>query len=74
MRKDHTLDATLLEIRRRLVEGTLKWFSILAIPMLAASWYRVKETGWNSPIIIHVASAILVWCLYFSGRRSVSGY
>ena len=59
MCKDPTLDAT------------LKWFSIFAIPMLVASWYRMKETGWNSPIIIHFATVILVWCLYFF-RKKVS--
>ena len=44
MRKDYAIDATLSEIRQRLVDGMLKIFIVLSIPALAVSLYRIKDT------------------------------
>ena len=69
MRKDPALDTTIVQIRRRLVDDMHKIIIVLAIPALTASLYRIQDTGWTTSMLVHIAAAILVWCLFLFRNR-----
>jgi len=76
--KDPAFDPPLVQIRSRLLDDMHKIIIVLAVPALAASLYRIQDTGWTISMFVHIAAAILVWCLFlfrnevrFSIRSSV---
>ena len=60
---------TLNAIRERLVDRVIFIGAIILIPSLAASLYRVVDTGWQLPLFFQIAAAVFTWLLYLLRRR-----
>lgn len=57
------------ETRASICNTFLVTISLIAIPALAASLYRITEVGWQPIMIVHIVLAIFLWSIFFFRRR-----
>ena len=56
-RDDKTESEDIAEARSRIVNGALIFISIIAVPALAASFYRLETIGWQPIMALHASAA-----------------
>jgi hypothetical protein len=56
-RDDKTESEDIAEARSRIVNGALIFISIIAVPALAASFYRLETIGWQPVLALHASAA-----------------
>ena len=62
-RDDKTESEDIAEARSRIVNGALIFISIIAVPALAASFYRLETIGWQPVMALHAAAALVIWAI-----------
>jgi len=66
---DSSSEGNLEQMRGRVANGALILLSVMAIPGLSFSLYRITNIGWQPVMGLHIVAACVVWCFTLFRHR-----